>query len=171
MKRLLFVALLCGCQNAPKSEPAPSASVSAAPAGASAAPSAAAAPSKAWFEGAWQGTFDAQLFRIELPAGNVKEWKADDGKRASGEGKLSFDVSADGSVKGTATGALGELAVTGRVEDDRAALHLDSSSLEGFHGAIVAPRAGDGFKGTLSASSGDSLTVRRADVTLAKATK
>jgi hypothetical protein len=168
VKRLLFVAVLCSCQSAPKSEPAPSAA-SAPAAPVVSAPPSAAAPSKAWFEGAWQGSFDAQLLRIELPAGNVKEWKTDDGKRASGEGKLSFNVSADGSVKGTATGALGELAVTGRVEDDRAALQLDSSSLEVFHGAIVAARAGDGFKGALSASSGDSLTVRRADVTLSKA--
>jgi hypothetical protein len=168
VKRLLCLVMLCGCQSAPKSEPAPSAPSAAPSTVAPAAPSA-AAPSKAWFEGAWQGRFDAAPFRIELPAGGVKEWKTDDGKLGSGEGKLTIDVSADGTVKGNATGALGELAVTGRVEDDRAALQLDSSSLSGFHGALVAARAGDGFKGTLTASSGDSLTVRRADVTLSKA--
>lgn len=167
MKRgwLLLPLLLAACQNS-KTEavPAASASVAAAPP-ASAVP---AAPPKAWFEGAWQGTFTAELFRVETAAGGLKEWKQDDGKKASGEGKLSLDVSPDGSVTGSASGALGELPVTGRVEGDRAALKLDAPAADGFHGVILATQTPEGMKGTLSASSGDSLQVRQAAVSLSR---
>jgi hypothetical protein len=170
MKRALLFLLITACQNAPKGEPAPSASTTPA-ASASPAPAPAPVPEKPWFEGAWQGTFSAELFRIELPAGNVKEWKTDDGKQASGPGELSLEVAADGTVSGSAKGALGELSVSGRVEGDRAALSLAPVTPGGFQGVILAARAGDGLKGALSASSGDSLQVRRADVTLSRAAK
>ncbi len=101
----------------------------------------------------------------------MKEWKKDDGSQASGEGKLSLQAAADGSVTGTATGALGELAVSGRVDGDRAALTLSAASPDGFHGVILASQSPDGMKGTLNASSGDSLQVRQASVTLARAAK
>jgi hypothetical protein len=167
---LLWLSLpsaLGACQQAPKSEPAPAASTKTALAPAPAP----AAPAKAWFEGAWQGAFVAELQRIELPVGNVKEWKLDDGKLASGDGKLALRVSSDGVVSGSASGALGDLAVTGRVEGDRAALSLFSARPEGFHGVVLAMQSGDGMKGTLSASSADSLQVRKAEVTLTRATK
>jgi hypothetical protein len=125
------------------------------------------APAKAWFEGNWQGSFQAQLFRVET-TGGVKEWKKDDGSKASGEGQLSLSVGADGSVIGSATGALGALSVSGRVEGDRAALELSASTPDGFHGVILATQAGEGMKGTLSASSGDSLQVRQAAVSLSR---
>lgn len=113
--------------------------------------------------------FAAQVFRIELPTGAVKEWKLDDGKLSSGEGTLSFVVSDDGAVSGTAAGALGELIVTGRVEGDRAALSLASPEPDGFHGVALATQTADGMKGTLSASSADSLRVRKAELTLTRA--
>ncbi|HEX2874774.1 MAG TPA: hypothetical protein VHP33_26165 [Polyangiaceae bacterium] len=159
-----------GCQQAPKVDPAATGSV-AVNASAAPAPSASAAPAKAWFEGSWQGTFQAELLRIELPAGGVKEWKNDDGKKASGEGKLSLEAKPDGSVSGTATGALGDLTVTGQVDGDRAALTLTSPQPEGFHGVILATQTPEGMKGTLNASSGDSLQVRQAAVTLSRAAK
>lgn len=164
MRFASVLLLATACQQSP----APAAS-SAAPAKASAAPSASAAPAKAWFEGAWQGTFRAELFRIEMPTGGVKAWKDDDGKQASGEGKLSLQAAADGSVSGTTSGALGTLAVAGRVDGDRAALTLSSTEPNGFHGVIVAAQTPEGMTGTLSASSGDSLQVRRASVTLTRA--
>jgi hypothetical protein len=101
--------------------------------------------------------------------GGVKEWKQDDGKQASGEGKLSLQAAADGSVTGTATGALGNLAVAGRVDGDRAALTLTSADAGGFHGVILASQTPAGMTGTLNASSADSLQVRRANVTLTRA--
>jgi len=165
--RLASLLLLAvACQQSPPPGPAAS---SAAPTKASAAPAASAAPTKPWFEGAWQGTFQAELFRIQMPVGGVKAWQDDDGKRASGEGKLSLEVAADGGVLGTASGALGALAVAGRVDGDRAALTLSSAEPDGFHGVILASQTPEGMKGTLSASSADSLQVRRADVVLTRA--
>lgn len=169
MKRALLLLLLAGCRNETKSEPAPPVPT-AAPASASV--SAPAAPvDKPWFEGAWQGTFDAALYRIEMPTGGVKEWKSDDGKQASGKGQLAVEVSADGTASGVAKGALGELTVSGRFEGDRAALSLAPVTPGGFQGVILAARSGEDLKGPLSASSGDSLQVRRADVTLSRVAK
>ena len=169
----LVVLFLAGtaCQQGPKADAAGAAASAVAVASASAAPSAAPVAKAAWFEGSWQGAFQAELFRIELPAGGVKEWKQDDGKKASGDGKLSLEAKPDGSVSGTATGALGELAVSGQVDGDRAALTLTSAQPDGFHGVILATQTPEGMKGTLNASSGDSLQVRQAAVTLSRAAK
>jgi hypothetical protein len=161
-----LLLLLVACQNAAKTEGR--AAGSAQPSASVAAP-VAAAPAKPWFEGHWQGTFQAELNRIELPVGGVKEWKQDDGKKSSGEGKLSLEASSTGDVSGTAVGALGELSVTGRIDGDRAALTLTSAQTDGFHGVILASQTAEGLKGTLNASSADSLQVRRASVTLTRA--
>jgi hypothetical protein len=164
VKALLAVALVLGCQNAPKQETtAPSGS-----AVASAAPVAPAAPPKPWFEGSWQGAYQAELHRIEGPGG-VKEWKKDDGAQASGPGTLTLTAAPDGSVTGTAKGPLGEQQVTGRVEGETVALSLVPALADGFRGVILASKAADGLKGTLQASSGDSLQVRKASVTLTRA--
>jgi hypothetical protein len=169
VKAASLLLLASACQQSPS--PAPAAA-SSAQTPVSAAPAAAvAAPTKAWFEGAWQGAFQAELFRVEVPVGGVKEWKQDDGKPASGEGKLSLRAEADGSVTGSASGALGTLAVNGRVDGDRAALTLASADSVGFHGLILAAQTPDGMKGTLSASSADSLQVRQGAVTLARASQ
>jgi hypothetical protein len=164
---LLLVAT--ACQQSPT--PAPGAA-SSTPTPASAAPAAAvAAPTKAWFEGAWQGAFEAELFRVEVPVGGMKEWKQDDGKQASGEGTLSLHAEADGSVTGSASGALGTLSVSGHVDGDRVALQVASTDPGGFHGLILAAQTPEGMQGTLSASSADSLQVRKAAVTLARASQ
>jgi hypothetical protein len=163
-----LLLLATACQRSPKTDAAgaPSAAASIA-----AAPSASAAPPKAWFEGAWQGAYQAELFRIELPAGGVKEWKQDDGKKSSGEGKLSLQAAPDGTVTGSANGALGELVAVGHVDQDRMTLTLTPSQNDGFHGVISAAQTPEGMKGTLSASSADSLQVRQATVTLTRAGK
>ncbi len=161
MKLWPVLVLSLGCQNAARQEQ-------------QAAPSASAAPApppapKAWFEGSWQGAYQAELHRIELPVGGVKEWKKDDGSAASGAGTLSLSATADGDVTGSAKGPLGEQRVSGRVEGDTLALSLIPSADDGFRGTILAAKAPEGIKGTLQASSGDSLTVRKASVTLSKA--
>lgn len=166
MRFLLLLPLLAACQKAPPSEATPAPSAPAPSVAASAAP----AKPRNWFEGGWQGTFRAELFRVELPAGGVKEWKQDDGKRASGPGKLELSIAEDGAVSGKASGALGELAASGRAEGDRVSLSLSSVEPEGFHGYVVASQTTDGMRGTLNASSADSLLVRKADVTLSQAT-
>lgn len=164
MRLLWLVPLVAACQKAPPSES------TAAPASASAAPSAKpAAPERPWFQGSWRGTFDAQPFRIELPAGGVKEWKQDDGKRASGPGTLELEIAADGTLSGKGSGALGELVASGHAETDRVAISLRAAEPEGFHGFVLAAQTPEGLRGTLQASSGDSLVVRRADVTFTRA--
>jgi len=159
---LLLPLLLVACQKAPKADATPVAS-------ASAIASASAAPARAWYEGAWQGSFQAELRRIEVAPGGVKEWKSDDGKHASGPGTLKLSVSADGTVDGTASGALGELLVTGHANGDRLALTLTPAEPDGFHGFAVASQTADGLQGTLNASSADSLQARQAKLTLSRA--
>jgi len=83
-----FLLLAVTCQKDPKTDSV--AVGSAQPSASVAAPVAAALPAKPWFEGNWQGAFQAELFRIELATGGVKEWKQDDGTKSSGEGKLSL---------------------------------------------------------------------------------
>ncbi len=170
MKALWPLGLLLACQGAPKDaakdqSPAPSI------ARASAAPSASAGPPAAWYEGSWQGTYKAELHRIEMKAGGVKEWKKDDGAQASGEGKLSIEAKSDGTVSGQASGVLGEQVVSGRIEGEHVALKLTPAQPDGFQGVIVAAQAPEGIKGSLSASTGDSLVVRKASVTFSKAGK
>jgi hypothetical protein len=163
---LLLLLSATACQQAPK--PTPTATTPSALASSSAS-AAVPAPAKPWFEGAWQGVFRAELFRIELSVGGVKEWKQDDGKQASGEGTLTLQAAADGTVTGTAHGALGDLSVAGRADGDRVALTLSAADASGFHGLILASQTPEGMKGTLNASSGDSLQVRQASVTLTRA--
>ena len=166
MRAWLLLPLLVACQKSPSGEAAPAPSGSVAPA--AAAPSAPPAPVQAWYEGAWQGAFQAELFRVELPVGGVKEWKQDDGKHATGPGTLKLEIGRDGHVSGSASGALGELIASGQADTDRLALSLSSATPDGFHGVVLATQTPDGMRGTLSASSADSLVVRKGDVTLTR---
>jgi hypothetical protein len=170
VKPLLALLLLVACQGSGKEQAPPAASAAAAPA-VSAAPSASAAAPAAWYAGSWQGTYKAELHRVELPAGGIKEWKKDDGAQASGEGKLSFEVTPTGDVSGKASGPLGEQVVSGRVEGERVALTLTPVESNGFQGVILAAQSPEGIKGALNASTGDSVVVRKAQVVVAKAGK
>ncbi len=163
----LFVAA-ASCKKSEPAPPAPAASVAAAPASGSAAP---AAPEKPWYAGAWSGTYAAERFAIELPIGNVPAWKKDDGSKASGAGKISLEVSPEGTVSGSADGPLGKHVARGSVEADTLRVEFvpEAAGADTFRGVMLVTREGDSAKGELRASSGDSLTVRRADVTLAKA--
>lgn len=171
MRPALLLLLATACQQTPKSDAVAAGSAAPSLAPTVATPAASAAAADSWFVGAWQGVFQAELFRLEVPLGGMKEWKADDGKQASGDAKLSLQAAADGSVTGTSSGALGELSVVGHVDGDRATLTLASPQPAGFHGVILVSRAPEGMSGTLNASSGDSLRVRQAKVTLTRAGK
>src|SRR5688572_16836796 len=171
MKRLLLALVLCvGCKGTPEQTPTKEVSASSS-AAVAAAPSASAAPKAAWYEGNWQGTYKAELLRLETAAGGVKQWKEDDGSKASGEGKLSLQAGPDGNVSGTASGPLGEHNVSGKIEGEHVSLALAPAQADGFRGFILAKRAATGIEGALQASTGDSLTARRATVTLARAEK
>ena len=74
----------------------------------------------------------------------------------------------DGNVDGSSEGALGASHVSGKVEDDALRVLLAPDDPSGLRGVLVATRDGDGFKGSIQASSGDSLRVRSATVELQK---
>lgn len=164
----LLLLLVVACQGSPEQAPAPSSSTPVAP---SAAAPVASAAAKAWYEGAWRGTYKAELLRLETAAGGVKQWKDDDGSKASGDGKLSLEAASDGTVTGSATGPLGDHTVSGKIEGDRLALSLIPTQPEGFRGVILASHSGDAIQGSLNAATGDALQARRGVVTLARAAK
>ena len=147
------------------SDPVPASSVSAPVASAAAASSAKAKP---WFSGVFQGSYEAKLAPVEIKVGAVKAWATDDGKASSGPGKLDLKIDDDGSVDGTADGALGPGHASGKVEDDTLRVLLEPSDANGLHGVLVATKDGDGFRGSIEASSSDSLRVRQAAIELKK---
>lgn len=162
----LVLAFGAGCNKQTNNDaPAPSAT----PVGsAKSAPPAAAAVAKPWFAGAFTGEYQAKTTAIQVPAGAPKEWGKDDGKLSNGPGKLSLKIDDDGLVEGTSEGALGAGQVTGKVEEDTLRVQLSPADDKGLHGVLVATREGDGFKGSIEASSGDSLQVRTAAIELKK---
>lgn len=172
MKRLLLaLVLVAACDK--KDAPAPDTKVSATSSRVTSPSSSAPAPKPAaWFEGKWQGSYDAEQYSIETPEKNTgqREWKDDDGGLHVGDGKLDLEISAKGSITGTAKGALGDHTVTGEVDETK--LRLSFVPVEpgdrAFSGSAVLDRKGAGVTGRLSASTGDSKLVRDAAVVLEK---
>ena len=74
-------------------------------------------------------------------------------------------------MTGSATGALGDLALGGHIDGERASFVLSSPTADGFHGVILASQTPEGMQGTLNASSGDSLQARQGSVTISRASK
>jgi len=164
----LALAPAAGCKT--HASDAPPASSAGASTQASAAPiaSVAAAKTKPWFAGGFAGSYEAKLAPVEVTVGAVREWKSDDGKLSSGPGKLALQVGDDGMVDGSSEGALGADLANGKVEDDTLRVVLLPTDPSGMRGVLVATRDGEGFKGTIQASSSDSLRVRSASVELKK---
>jgi hypothetical protein len=165
---VLTLALSCtSCKK--KTQPAPQPVASA-----RAEPSATAAPKpKPWYAGRWSGSYRAERDVIDMTVkqGAIPEWDKDSGRRASGPGTLNLDVDDHGKITGTLRGPLGELLARGAVEGDELRVKLsakDPQPLSAFNGDLVATRAGEGAKGHLHVSTGDSLTVRRGPVLLQK---
>jgi hypothetical protein len=161
------LALVSSCKTSasdasPATSAAPSAQTSAAPS------ASVAAKPKPWFSGGFSGSYEAKLAPVEVTVGAVKEWKSDDGKLSSGPGKLTLQVDDDGMVDGSSEGALGADHASGKVEDDTLRVVLAPTDPSGLRGVLVATRDGDGFKGSIQASSSDSLRVRSASVELKK---
>ncbi|HET7545945.1 MAG TPA: hypothetical protein VFK05_39020 [Polyangiaceae bacterium] len=144
------------------------ASASAAPAALASSAPAPAVKEKPWFAGGFSGEYQAKVASVEVKVGALKEWAKDDGKLASGPGKLQLTIDDRGLVDGTSEGALGAGHVSGKVEGDTLRVQLSPTEDSGLHGVLVATREGDGFKGSIEASSGDSLRVRTASIQLKK---
>jgi len=158
---------LCGCKSrAEQTATSAASATTAAPVNASAATPAPKA--KPWYSGEFQGAYEAKLAPVEVKVGAVREWSKDDGKAASGPGKLELKISDDGSIDGTSEGALGASHASGRIENDTLRVVLSPDDTKGLRGVLVASKDGDGFKGSIEASTGDSLTVRQAPIELKK---
>jgi len=162
---VVALSSLSACKGHADASAAPSATIAAAAPSASAAP---AAKAKPWYSGEFQGAYEAKLAPVEVKVGAVREWGKDDGKTASGPGKLDLKINDDGTVDGTGEGALGASHASGKVEDDTLRVVLAPNETTGLRGVLVASKDGDGFKGSIEASSGDSLTVRQAPIELKK---
>jgi hypothetical protein len=168
----LFVIAL-GCNNEqPKPGGEPSAKVNILPVTVSPSASVAPAMTSVWFEGKWKGSYDAAQYTIETPEKNsgAREWKSDDGGTHVGDGTLDLEIGPDGRISGTAKGALGEQNVTGEVDETKFRISFvpKEPGDRAFSGSAVLTRSGESVKGRLSASSGDSKTVRDAAVILEK---
>jgi hypothetical protein len=160
------LALASGCKAAASvAGPAPSASQVAAPSTSVVAP---AAKAKPWFAGGFSGQYEAKLAPVEVKTGALREWSTDDGKAASGAGKVTLTIDDNGVVDGSSEGALGPSHASGKVEDDTLRVAFVPDDPTSLRGVLVATREGDGFKGTMQASSSDSLKVRSAAVELKK---
>ncbi len=166
---LLAAASAMGCKQQSE-QPPPATTGSVASAAALPSASAKAATDKPWYQGIWSGSYSAERYVIELPIGGVAAWAKDDGSKASGPGELKLTVDAEGLVSGSAKGALGAHVVRGRIVEDTMRLDLlpEEPSTEALRGAGTTEREGETLKGELRASSGDSLTVRKASLTLTK---
>ncbi|MCA9647529.1 MAG: hypothetical protein H6718_20160 [Polyangiaceae bacterium] len=167
----LSLALALGvCAGGCKEDPAPGATASA-----SATEVASAAPPpkpKPWYEGDWSGEYDATHYLIEMEAkdGAIRNWKDDDGKSEAGKGKISLTIDEAGEVSGKLSGPLGEMSATGSVEGETLSVRLtpDAEDAKITTAYFLADKKGEGLEGKLQASSGDSLMVRDAKLTLAK---
>lgn len=130
-----------------------------------------------WYQGDWSGTYAAKPFQVQMSAedGAVKEWGKDDATSFSGEGQLTLSIDASGTVNGTAKGPLGDLLASGEVDGETLRVGLrpaePTSADQIGAGTVIANRKGDRLEGELRASTGDSLKLRVASLTLSKTAK
>ncbi len=169
---LVAAGLAVGCDKKDPS-PAPSTTPSSSAPATSTLPIASAPKPAPWFEGKWQGTYDAEQYAIETPEKNTgaREWESDDGGEHSGEGSIEISVTTDGQISGTAKGPLGDQKVSGQVDEKQFRIRFSpvEPGERAFGGAVVLEQQGEAMKGRLSSSSGDSKTVRDAAIVLTKA--
>jgi hypothetical protein len=102
--------------------------------------------------------------------GAVADWKNDDGGRHSGAGKLEVALDEAGFAKANATGPLGKLYGSGKLEGAVLTVHLmpEVRSEQAFSGVLALERKGERLEGTLQASGENSKTLRHAAVVLEK---
>ncbi|HEY4157650.1 MAG TPA: hypothetical protein VGM29_06115 [Polyangiaceae bacterium] len=158
-----LLLLFMSCNKHAKSEPAPAGTV--APLAASAAASE-KPPERPWFAGKFVGSYLAENAAPKAEVGAPRQWQKDDGKTAVGPGTLTLSIADDGAIQGSAQGVLGDEVLNGKVENDVVRGTLLASNDTSFRGTLIAARSGDGFTGSIHASSADSNTVRAASLEL-----
>ena len=164
---ILLGLALGACQNTRShSNPAPDVS-----AGASA--SAAPRPTGPWYLGFWKGSFEAKRHVAEVTAktDRVAAWVEDEGIVGVGAGQMEIAINESGIATGTMRGSLGDLVVSGAVEQDSIRLRAvpRAAAANGFAGVGRLDRRGSSLQGRLRLSSGDSHLIREAQVRLERA--
>ena len=167
MRRVIYIllALSVGCDKE-TAKPSTATNSASAPSPVASVP---AEKPKPWYVGTWTGKYEARHYLVETKKGEgAREWQQDAGSENEGEGKLELEVAEDGAITGSATGPLGPMTASGAVDEQsfRVRLRPSEPSETAFHGFFVAKREGKVVRGTLQASSGDSLKVRDAPIAL-----
>lgn len=169
---LLLAAAGCdkGATESPAKAAAPAGSTSATVVAKPAASASAAPPPAA--PTAWAGSYDAKVGEVNPPkAAHEKTWTKDPGTAAIGKGTIELTVApAKGVVTGTAAGPLGDLVVSGELDDKELRANLTPKEPNGEHamtGVLSLTKNGDKLEGTLRASDRDAKIVREATVELA----
>jgi len=168
--RALAALLLSAACNRPTNNQGPGPGASAVPTLPSSAPE---QPEKKqalpWHTGSWSGNYEARhhLVASDSKEFAVREWAQDDAGILSGKGSVTLQIDTAGHVRGSAEGALGSMLATG--EADETTLRVSLVPRDPGHVSsafLLAQRENTAFKGRISASTGDSLTVRQAHIEL-----
>lgn len=141
---------------------------------ASASASARPTPPGSKWTGSWSGELDSKKTKVSLDPGvTEKAWTADDGRAASGPGKMSLAIADDGSITGRVEGSLGPGLLTGSVDSNEDVVTAtltpeepDSESAMSGTLVLTPQSGGKELTGTLRASSGSGEIVREAKVDL-----
>ena len=150
---------------APTAAPSGSAATSA-----SVATSTSAAPEA--LAGTWEGSYEAKKGSVALPSGVKDKIRAkDDGKVATGPGKVTVVVDASGGVTGKGEGALGKFTLSGKAEDRTlraTVLPEDPQTANAMTGVLICMLNDGAMKGEIRAAGPDANLVREATVELKK---
>ena len=149
---------------------APAAGGSAAPAVSIAVPT----TGDASLAGTWEGSYDAKKGAVVLPD-RVKDKTrgSDDGKLASGPGKVELTILPTGEVRGKATGALGDARLTGRIDSASAYLSVswypeDATKPNAMTGVLLGPLKDGVINAMIRVAGPDAVLVREAKIELKK---
>lgn len=145
--------------------------------GGSAAPAASIAEPPAGdaaLTGTWEGSYDAKKGAVVLPD-RVKDKtrSGDDGKLASGPGKVELTILPTGEVRGKSTGALGDARLTGRLDTGSAYLSVswypeDATKPNAMTGVLLGPLKDGVISAMIRVAGPDAVIVREAKIDLKK---
>lgn len=119
--------------------------------------------------GVWRGPYESKKIKVTLDVGVMEpSFVADNGKTAAGKGTVELTVGADGGVRGTMKGALGDAIVTGAASERSidAAFIGASDASPSMSGVLSLTLDGGTLRGDLRASSGDATLARGGPVEL-----
>ncbi len=166
---ILLVLTVVGCDKSSGS-PAPAAS-SSAPAASSSAPAAASSAPSVAAPVDWEGPYTAKVGKVTPPpAAKMKLWEKDPGKVGVGTGTIKLTVSGK-QITGELTGALGDLLLTGELDDKVVTARVDPkdpNAAETWSGTLTGKLEGDGLTVTLRVASRDANLAREVDAKLTR---